>query len=82
MLREASRGELGDHIVVLTSLPQSEIPENLSVEWIQDPEHRRSFPQSTGILVVAPVDHLARLFMAVLCLEQETDGEILRCNLP
>ena len=38
MLRELSRGELGDHIVVLTSLAQSEeIPENLSVEWIQDP---------------------------------------------
>ena len=81
MLRELSRGELGDHIVVLTSLPQSEeIPENLSVEWIQDPTNsEESFRKARASMAkVAFVDHLqdGQTFMAVLCLEQETDGEI------
>jgi Trk K+ transport system NAD-binding subunit/uncharacterized tellurite resistance protein B-like protein len=81
MLRELSRGELGDHIVVLTSLPQSEeIPENLSVEWIEDPTNsEEAFRKARASLAkVAFVDHLqdGQTFMAVLCLEQETDGEI------
>ena len=81
MLRELSRGELRDHIVVLTSLPQSEeIPENLSVEWIQDPTNtEEAFRKARASLAkVAFVDHLqdGQTFMAVLCLEQETDGEI------
>ena len=81
MLRELSRGELGDHIVVLTSLSKSEeIPENLSVEWIEDSTNsEEAFRKARASLAkVAFVDHLqdGQTFMAVLCLEQETDGEI------
>jgi voltage-gated potassium channel len=81
MLRELSRSEMADHVVILTGQPKSEeIPENLSVEWIQDPNNsEEAFRKARASLAkVAFIDHLqdGQTLMAVLYLEQETDGEI------
>lgn len=81
MLREMAGCELRDHIVVLTDQPQPEdLPENISVEWVYDPTNSEdSFRKARAAMAkVAFIDHLqdGQTLMAVLRLEQETDGEI------
>ena len=81
MLLEMSHCELEDHIVVLTNLPPMEqMPDNLSLEWIQGSSNsEEAFHKGRAELAkVAFVDHLhdGQTLIAVLRLEQETDGDI------
>jgi len=80
-LLEMSQRNQPEKIVVLSDLPLMEkIPENLNVQWIEgDSNSEKSFLEARSTEAkVALIDHAddGQNLMAVLRLEQATDGEV------
>ena len=81
LLSEMSRTEIEEPIKILSEInPFDDKPENLNIEWIHGPSNaEESFRKANASEAkVAFIDHLhdGQNLMAVLRLEQESDGEV------
>ena len=81
LLSEMSRTETDEPIKILSEItPFEDLPENLNIEWIHGPSNaEESFRKANASEAkVAFIDHLhdGQNLMAVLRLEQESDGEV------